>query len=131
MSWPEPEHVDWRGGHPVAAECRDGCQLSQARVLYARAQTVLDNAQQLAGRTIEGKPMSQALWCDAGEHPFSARDPKAERWDRTMKNDDGETITIPWDVCSDCLQGATPGFNLKQRHAIMKGGVPGLDDDAS
>ena len=112
--------------------CEEECQLNEARRQFAAAQQTLmqagrslEQAQRLTGRTTEGKPMSQALWCDAGEHAFSSRDPKAERWDRTMKNEQGEPVTIPWDVCGECLGGmGTPGFNMKERHAIMEGKLP-------
>jgi hypothetical protein len=99
-------------------------ELDQARMLYAQAQRMLEQAQRISGRTTEGKIVSQALWCDAGEHAFSGRDPKSERWDRTMKNEKGETVTVPWDVCGACLEGVVPGFNLHERHQIMQGNYP-------
>lgn len=90
---------DYGQPHP----CRAACQMEQARTLYARAQAVLDQAQRLAGRTTEGEPVSQALWCDQGNHAFSARDLKAEHWERRVKDSDGQPIVIPWDVCGTCL----------------------------
>jgi len=117
---------------------RSGCQLAAARVLLVQAQQMaeyadraLDGAQRLAGRTTEGERMSACLWCDAGEHPFSARDPESEVWKRKIKTSDGQTVEIDWDVCGPCKTGAAPGFNLTQRHAIMTGKVPGLDHDAT
>jgi hypothetical protein len=116
-------------GNPSPACIGSGCQvrgaeqtLLEARMAYAAAERMLEQARQLAGRNEKGEPVSQALWCDAGEHAFSGRDPKAERWDRTMKNAENETVTIPWDVCGECLGGmGTPGFGLRERHAIMTG----------
>lgn len=87
--------------------CRDGCKLADARKMLAQAE-------RLVGRSREGKPVSQALWCDQGNHPFSARDPKAEHWERQVKNDAGETITVPWDVCGRCMGG------INQRLATME-----------
>jgi len=112
-----------------AACVNRGCQaaaaaaaMDQAREIYVSAERMLGQAQQLTGHTPQGEHVSQALWCDAGEHAFSARDPKAERWDRTMKNEEGEPVTIPWDVCGECLAGTgNPGFGLKERHEIMAG----------
>ena len=75
--------------------CKDGCQLSQARAMLAQAE-------KLVGRTKEGKIMSQALWCDQGQHAFSARDPKSEHWERQATDPKtGEKIVVPWDVCGD------------------------------
>ncbi len=78
----------------VPHECAGGCKLAEARKLLA-------SAQKLVGRTAEGAIVSQALWCDQGGHAFSARDPKAEHWERQGQNDKGEKITIPWDVCGE------------------------------
>jgi hypothetical protein len=87
--------------HP---ECADGCRLDQARQLHREAQGMLNQAQKLAGRTTEGKIMSQALWCDQGDHPFSARDPKAEHWERNGTGKDGSKVMIPWDVCGKHME---------------------------
>lgn len=113
--------------------CRaSGCQLQKAQTIFTQAQKALEQMERLAGRTREGKPLSQALWCDAGEHAFSARDPKSERWERQVKNDEGTTITIPWDVCGECLGGmGTPGFNMKERSAIMRGEMPASESGGS
>lgn len=83
------DETDWRR---VPKACMDGCQLTEARKL-------LVTAERLVGRTTEGKTVSQALWCDQGDHAFSARDPKSEHWERQVKNDKGENVTVPWDVC--------------------------------
>ena len=88
-------------GHP----CDGGCQLQRAQQMMMQAQDVLNRAARLAGRTENGEIVSQALWCDQGNHAFSARDPKSEHWERHVKNDDGETVTIPWDVCGPHLAG--------------------------
>jgi hypothetical protein len=69
--------------------------------MLAQARTMLAQAQQLVGRTVKGEIVSQALWCDQGNHAFSGRDPKSEHWERKVKNADGELITIPWDVCGE------------------------------
>ncbi len=95
MSWDDPR--------PHA--CRDGCQLAQAQNTLAQAQTLIAQAEQMRGRTINGEiTMSQALWCDAGEHAFSARDPKREHWQRTVWDGDDRQVEIPWDVCSQHVQ---------------------------
>ena len=76
----------------VPEECKAGCKLQEARQLLAAAE-------KLVGKTIRGETVSQALWCDQGGHAFSARDPKSEHWTREVKNDAGELVKIPWDVC--------------------------------
>lgn len=86
--------------HPQCAA--SGCLLPEARRLLATAQEI--------AKMKERTPVSQALWCDQGNHPFSARDPKKEHWDREGPNpaykpgsDRDETIKIPWDVCGNCV----------------------------
>lgn len=76
----------------VPEECKAGCKLAEARALLAAAE-------KLVGKTIKGETVSQALWCDQGGHAFSARDPKSEHWTREVKNDKGEIVSVPWDVC--------------------------------
>lgn len=120
-TWDDPRGPCERAG---------ACQLAHAQVTLTRAQELLAEAERLRGQDANGRTiMSQALWCDAGEHAFSARDPKREHWQRTLRGDDGEEIQIPWDVCSQCLGGdSKPGFNMSERHAIMTGQVPGAAD---
>lgn len=79
-----------------------GCLLPEARRLLATAQEIARQK----GRT----PVSQALWCDQGNHSFSSRDPKREHWDREVPNpsykpggDSDEMLKIPWDVCGACV----------------------------
>jgi hypothetical protein len=101
---PQPFYEERGQAHP----CRDGCQLEQARSLHASAKYMLDQAQRITGRTAEGEIVSQALWCDGGNHAFSARDLKAEHWERRIKDSDGNALTIPWDVCGACLAKMGP-----------------------
>jgi hypothetical protein len=79
-------------------------------MLYVQAKQMLDQAEKMTGRTVTGEIVSQALWCDQGNHSFSARDLKAEHWERQIKDGGGNRITIPWDVCGTCLakMGPTP-----------------------
>lgn len=86
--------------------CADGCRLQEARALLAQANAALADAERLAGRTRKGEIIvSQALWCDQGNHPFSGRDRQAEHWERSTRDGDGNPVTLPWDVCGPCLQG--------------------------
>ena len=66
---------------------------------------MLATAEKLIGRRANGEIVSQALWCDQGNHPFSARDPKSEHWERQITNAAGEKQTVPWDVCGQCMTG--------------------------
>jgi hypothetical protein len=106
------------------------CQLARAQVTLNQAQNLIRRAEEMRGRSLDGKViMSQALWCDAGEHAFTSRDPKREHWQRTLRDENGEEIEIPWDVCGPCATGGgTPGFNMAERHAIMTGQPPGTAD---
>jgi hypothetical protein len=84
-----------------APPCREVCQLARAQVLYSQAQRL---AEQM-GRDRDGRiTMSKALWCDAGEHAFSARDPRREHWQRTVFDGEGGEVQIPWDVCGPHVQ---------------------------
>lgn len=135
MTWPEHERFIRQAQYVMNASERcthQGCAalaaaeaMDQARKLHQQAEHILEQARSLAGHSETGETVSQALWCDAGEHAFSARDPKRENWQRTMRNEEGEEVTVPWDVCGECLQGAgSPGFGLKERHEIMSGQDP-------
>lgn len=108
--------VDWA---LVPAECQPGCKLAEARKLLAQAQ-------KLAGRTAEGEIVSQALWCDQGEHAFSARDPKAEHWERQGTDPaTGKKVTVPWDVCGTHMDA------INKRMAAIEAEVGGASEPAS
>jgi len=91
--------------------------------MLPEARRMLAAAERLAGRTREGKIVSQALWCDQGDHPFSARDPKAEHWERQVKGDDGQTVIVPWDVCGKHM--AAINNRLAQIEAEVSRDQPG------
>lgn len=75
-----------------------GCKLREA-------QAILTQAERLVGKNSRGEIVSQALWCDQGDHAFSARDPKAEHWERQATDpDSGKKVTVPWDVCGQHMQ---------------------------
>jgi hypothetical protein len=82
--------------HPQCAA--GGCKLPEARRLLVAAE-------KLTGRATNGEIVSQALWCDQGNHAFSARDLKSEHWERQVKDAKGVTIVVPWDVCGDHMMG--------------------------
>lgn len=90
--------------HPCAVHC----QLGAAQSAYARAQDLLNAARQLGGRDQNGDPVSQAKWCDQGNHAFSSRDTQAEHWRRNMPGPDGTRVDVEWDVCGPCLTSIAP-----------------------
>jgi hypothetical protein len=92
--------------HPQCAV--GGCKLPDARKLLAAAE-------RLAGKNARGEIVSQALWCDQGGHAFSARDPQAEHWERQVKNDKGEPVVIPWDVCGRHMAGINTRLAAMER----------------
>lgn len=69
--------------------------------------------------------MSLAKWCDQGNHPFSARDIKAEHWTRNMAGPDGARVDVDWDVCGPCLENisaaAAPPQAQPQPQAALAG----------
>lgn len=50
--------------------------------------------------------MSQALWCDATEHPFSARDAERQRISITVFDDNGQEVLEARDFCGPCAKAA-------------------------
>lgn len=81
--------------HGLAPECSSAlyCQLS-------RHQDILAMAQQLTNEGIQRK-MSQALWCDEGQHPFSARDTGQQTVVVSGTHPDGTPWREERTVCSD------------------------------
>lgn len=52
--------------------------------------------------------MSSALWCDRGEHAFSARDIKRTRITQTTVDpDSGQEVNVPMDICGPCSDNFT------------------------
>lgn len=86
----------------------DGCQLAAARKIMDQAEALVKEAEYqnyraTMGRTMEDM-MSQALWCDSGEHAFSERDPDRQHLERTALDQAGNQITEPIDICGSCAQ---------------------------
>jgi hypothetical protein len=57
--------------------------------------------------------MSQALWCDAGEHAFSSNDENRHRFSETKMEKDPEyggqrEVTTTVDVCGPCWSTNNP-----------------------
>jgi hypothetical protein len=93
----------------ISAQCeRAGCQLILAKKAAKRAGDLLRDAEYLHAQRRRGKEleatMSKALWCDAGEHPFSERDGSRQHLERTIVNEAGDQVTEPWDVCGTCAE---------------------------
>lgn len=61
--------------------------------------------------------MSNALWCDMGDHAFSANDPNKRKFSQTEEVPDpryeGETkeVTTVMDVCGACFSVRNPFQN--------------------
>jgi len=70
----------------------------QYRAKIQEAQGLVDAAAAMIGGI---KKMSQALWCDHGEHAFSERDPGRKRVQETTLVD-GEERYQTADVCGPC-----------------------------
>lgn len=71
--------------------------------------------------TPEGTNLSQSLWCEPGDHPFSARDPKREQWARRVViegSEPPEMAETPWDdVCGPCSAQMRLYLQAPPRHA--------------
>jgi hypothetical protein len=90
-----------------------------------QAQRILDQARQEAERARRYRDearrlMSQALWCDPGDHAFSAKDPDAQQFERKYKDpESGEIRTDVINVCgvhlADSFRGALAPMTADQR----------------
>lgn len=88
--------------------------------------------------------MSQALWCDIGNHAFSAKDPDREHYTQTKKRkqnvgnsygtavyQDQTDITDELDVCGPCV--ARQGLFSGPQDSIPAKAVaaPGLEEEGN
>lgn len=82
---------------------RDGCQLRKA---LSDAQRMLAEARQIVTSGMRGN-MSQALWCDAGGHAFSERDPDRQRISiSTLDEESGREVMESRDFCGEHARAA-------------------------
>jgi len=79
---PAPRHQDCG---------RYGCQLTEARQILAQARSIMEKVQILTTQA------TQALWCEQGEHAFSAKDPAVRVI--TVSGPDGEESHT---ICGKC-----------------------------
>ena len=111
-----------------AAPCRaGGCQFDRAKQMLAQAQAALETSKRLMRADETGsRTMSRAMWCDVGMHAYSENDPKAEQWQKRLRDPEtGEPKTVMLDVCGECVAtGGSPDFNGPERAAIMRGEAP-------
>lgn len=76
-------------------ECRkQGCKYLDACTLNFKAQELKNLS--------EGKAMSQALWCDDHDGPFSAKDPDQQSVTRTTRDADGNEVQETYTMCGTC-----------------------------
>lgn len=85
---------------------REGCQLSKAAELLELARQAFESK----GRT----GMSAAMWCDAGGHAFSERDPGRQRITiGVLDEETGQEKEESRDFCGTCAERA--GLLAKRR----------------
>lgn len=97
-----------------APACQGACQ-------YYPLKDALDANQEVL-RKIVGKEthMSAAVWCDRGEHAFSANDRGRKQLAEISVDDDGNEQTIRMDICGKCA--AT--FKMSAPVAAIPASVP-------
>jgi hypothetical protein len=128
----EAPHAYAAGGAAVVpAACSPqcsagGCQFDRAAQMLAKAQQALEATKRLMRvDQTGGRTLSAAMWCDIGQHAYSANDPKAEMWTKKVRDDEGRWVERMLDVCGQCVAtGGSPDFNGAERAAIMAGGDP-------
>jgi len=97
-----------------APACQGQCQYYPLKEALDASQAVI---RQVIGLDSEGQNMSAAVWCDMGEHAFSARNPgRKRRVETSIDPVSGEEITVQMDICGPCAVGETRGST---RTAIM------------
>ena len=85
---------------------RDGCQLRATGAMVEAARQMIEEI----GRS----KMSQALWCDAGGHAFSERDPGRQRISVTVLDEETDSEKMETrDFCGACAEQA--GLLSKRR----------------
>jgi hypothetical protein len=77
-----------------------GCQLAGARQMLAQAEAAMKQVATLTERT---EFVSAALWCDMGEHSFSARDRKKVTYKiETTDEETGQPVEDTMTACGPC-----------------------------
>lgn len=86
----------WR--HPeCGVKCQLTAKLAEVTRMHEEATAIQERLQRMMGGMDE---MSQALWCDTGDHPFSAKKPGRKRYTQTSI-ENGEEISEILDVCGE------------------------------
>ncbi len=116
-SWP-PYGYQGPQYEPAGPRTQSQRELAQAQQILDQARQELARAQQF--RDEAKRFMSQAIWCDPGDHAFSAKDPDAQQFERRYKDpDSGDTITDVINVCgahmADSFRGALAPMTADQR----------------
>jgi hypothetical protein len=81
--------------------------------LLDRLKRIARSAQYLQTTRADGgmQNMSQALWCDAGDHAFSARDIEKKHGEWTVYDANlGKEVTEPYDTCGKHAGMFQPGM---------------------
>lgn len=77
-----------------------GCQLANARAMLEQAGRTMNQLRSLTERT---EFVSAALWCDMGEHSFSARDRKKVTYKiETTDEETGKPVEDTMTACGPC-----------------------------
>lgn len=80
----------------------NGCQFKAAQLALGRAQETLVRVQQMTERT---EFVSAALWCDMGEHSFSAKDRRKVTYKiETTDEETGQPAEETMTACGPCAQ---------------------------
>lgn len=78
----------------MADECRHGCQYLEACLIDTKAKHSL--------ALTEGKAMSQALWCDEHDGPFSSKDNEQRTITSDSQDENGNPIREQFTMCGPC-----------------------------
>jgi hypothetical protein len=78
--------------------------------------------------------VSEAKWCDAGDHAFSSNDPKRHRFSETKMEKDPEyggqrEVTTTVDVCGPCWDTNNPFRQSAEKTALSTDGKTPISED--
>lgn len=112
-----------------------GCQIYTARAILKDAKIIQDQAQRLIRSSTYGKNpertrlMSEALWCDRKEHPFSKKDPDRKHFTQSTFDALGNEEVEELDFCGDCAKEMANKRTVKAKTIVRRNIVKPSDDD--
>lgn len=98
-----------------------GCQLATAKITLAQAEQTLRQVSNMTERT---EFVSAALWCDMGEHSFSAKDRRKVTYKiETTDEETGQPVEEQMTACGPCADKRKSMFQPAPAQPAIPAGV--------